>query len=155
MARLICSRPCSPRTIAAAERASNALPPRATSRIARAIGEALFNVVAHAVASRAIVRLRYRPDRLTVTIADDGVGDPVELSRRLRLQRATPNDGRHRGLANIEARVVELGGALAFRRARLGGVRVELRVPLPLEPCSDRGLINELVTGGIGQEHTP
>ncbi|MBK8078615.1 MAG: ATP-binding protein [Kineosporiaceae bacterium] len=131
------------------------LPADADHEIARAIGEALFNVVAHAVASRAIVRLRYRPDRLTVTIADDGVGDPVELSRRLRLQRATPNDGRHRGLANIEARVVELGGALAFRRARLGGVRVELRVPLPLEPCSDRGLINELVTGGIGQEHTP
>jgi hypothetical protein len=43
-------------------------------------------------------------------------------------------DGRHRGLVNMETRVAELGGRLAFRRARLGGVRVEIRIPLPLAP---------------------
>ena len=100
--------------------------------IARTVGEALFNVATHAQASRAIVRLRYRPDRVTVSVADDGSGDPTELSRKLRLERTTMVDGRHRGLVNMESRVSDLGGTLAFRRARLGGVRVEIRVPLPV-----------------------
>jgi hypothetical protein len=32
----------------------------------------------------------------------------------------------------MESRVGDLGGSLAFRRARLGGVRVEMRIPLPI-----------------------
>src|SRR6478752_6422855 len=93
----------------------------ADHEIARTVGEALFNVATHAQATRAIVRLRYRPDQITVSVADDGEGDPTELSRKLRLERATMVDGRHRGLANMESRVSDLGGSLAFRRARLGG----------------------------------
>jgi signal transduction histidine kinase len=96
------------------------------------VGEALFNVATHARASRAIVRLRYRPDRITVSVADDGEGDPTDLSRKLRLERATMVDGRHRGLVNMDSRISDLGGSLAFRRARLGGVRVEMRIPLPI-----------------------
>ncbi|MFT4083586.1 MAG: histidine kinase [Nocardioides sp.] len=110
------------------------LPSDADHEIARAVGEALFNAALHARASRAVVRLSYRPDRLLVTVADDGVGDPAELGRRLRLERGRPTDGRHRGLVNIESRITDLGGAIAFRRARIGGVRVEMRVPLPLPP---------------------
>ena len=121
-----------------------ALPGSAHHEIARAVGEALFNVAAHARASRVIVRLRYRPDELRVTVSDDGVGDPTHLSRTLRLERSSPTDGRHRGLVNIESRVAELGGSLAFRRARLGGVRVELRIPLPLPPTRP-GIIDSLV----------
>ena len=108
------------------------LPDDADHEMARTVGEALFNVATHAQASRAIVRLRYRPDRLTLSVADDGTGDPTELSRKLRLERATVVDGRHRGLVNMDSRVSDLGGTLAFRRARLGGVRVEIRIPLPL-----------------------
>lgn len=101
--------------------------------VARAVGESLFNVVAHAGASRASVLLRYRDEELLVGISDDGRGDPAALRRLLELERRGTADGRHRGLANIESRIVDLGGAVAFRRARLGGVRVELR--LPLEPA--------------------
>lgn len=115
----------------------------ADHEIARTVGEALFNVATHAKATRAVVRLRYRPDRITVSVADDGTGDPTELSRKLRLERATMVDGRHRGLANMESRVSELGGSLAFRRARLGGVRVEIRIPLPLPP-TQHGLLHDL-----------
>ena len=115
------------------------LPNDADHEIARTVGEALFNVATHAEATRAIVRLRYRPDRITLSVADDGSGDPTDLSRKLRLERATMVDGRHRGLVNMESRVGELGGTLAFRRARLGGVRVEIRVPLPLPDRSDLG----------------
>ena len=123
-----------------------ALPNDADHEIARAVGEAMFNVATHAKASRAIVRLRYRPEGLLVSVADDGCGNPTDLSRRLRLEREPTADGRHRGLANIESRIVDLGGTVAFRRARLGGVRVEMRVPLPLV-STRRGLIHELVAG--------
>jgi signal transduction histidine kinase len=119
----------------------------ADHEIARAVGEALFNVATHAEATRAVVRLRYRPDQLLLSVADDGVGDPKELSKLLRLERCGAADGRHRGLANIESRVGELGGAIAFRRARLGGVRVEMRIPLPLAPDAGSAMINELVRG--------
>jgi signal transduction histidine kinase len=108
------------------------LPNDADHELARTVGEALFNVATHAQASRAIVRLRYRPERITLSVADDGCGDPTDLSRKLRLERATMVDGRHRGLVNMDSRVGDLGGSLAFRRARLGGVRVEIRIPLPL-----------------------
>jgi len=104
----------------------------ADHEIARTVGEALFNVATHAQATRAIVRLRYRPDQITVSVADDGEGDPKDLSRKLRLERATMVDGRHRGLVNMDSRISDIGGSLAFRRARLGGVRVEMRIPLPI-----------------------
>lgn len=116
----------------------------ADHEIARAVGEALFNVATHARAARATVRLRYRPDQVFVTVADDGDGDPVALARLLRVERRGSADGRHRGLANMECRLAELGGTLAFRRARMGGVRVEMRAPLPL-PARGRGVIDSLV----------
>ncbi|MDO9455524.1 sensor histidine kinase [Nocardioides sp.] len=127
------------------------LPADADHEIARAVGEALFNVATHAEATRAVVRLRYREDQLYVSVADDGVGDPTVLARRLRLERGPSVDGRHRGLVNIESRIVELGGTVAFRRARLGGVRVEMRLPLPL--ADDRpGFIVGLVGAGPQEE---
>ncbi|MTD15494.1 GAF domain-containing protein [Nakamurella sp. YIM 132087] len=100
--------------------------------LARIAGEALFNIANHSSADRAVVRLRYRADQVVLTVADDGKGDPVALSRLLRLERQAVADGRHRGLANMATRAEKLGGTLAFRRARLGGVRVEVRIPLPL-----------------------
>ena len=112
------------------------MPAEAKHDIARAVGEALFNVAIHAEASQAVLRLRYRKHELYVGVADDGRGDPGLLARKLRLERGASIDGRHRGLANIETRISELGGAVAFRRSHLGGVRVELRVPLPVV---DRG----------------
>ena len=129
------------------------LPADADHEIARAVGEALFNVATHAGATRAVVRLRYRSDELMAAVADDGAGDPVELSRLLRLERGRSVDGRHRGLANIESRIVDLGGGIAFRRARLGGVRVEMRIPLPITPSDHHGMIVGLV-GTSPEENT-
>ncbi|MFC7500548.1 histidine kinase [Nocardioides sp. GCM10030258] len=127
------------------------LPADADHEIARAVGEALFNVATHAGASRAAVRLRYRPFELFVSVADDGTGDPAVLARRLRMERGPSVDGRHRGLANIECRINELGGTIAFRRARIGGVRVEMRIPLPLG-VQRRGIIAGLVGAGPRKE---
>jgi signal transduction histidine kinase len=123
----------------------------ADHEIARAVGEALFNVATHAGASRAVLRLRYRANELFVSVADDGCGDPTELARRLRLERGPSADGRHRGLANIECRITELGGSIAFRRARIGGVRVEMRIPLPVA-AQRPGMIAGLVGAGSRKE---
>jgi signal transduction histidine kinase len=39
------------------------------------------------------------------------------------------DDGYHRGLGNIASRCREMGATVRFTRARMGGVRVEVRVP--------------------------
>ena len=102
-----------------------------------------------------MVRLRYQPDQVLVSVADDGRGDPKELSRLLRLERGRSGDGSHRGLANIESRLLDLGGTVAFRRARIGGVRVEMRVPLPLKRQDRPGIIDQLVaTANRPQENS-
>lgn len=128
------------------------LPEGCGHEIARAVGEALFNVAVHARASRAVIRLQYRPDRLTVTVADDGQGNPSDLRRRLRLEQAA-SDGHHRGLLNIQSRITGIGGQVAFRRSGWGGVKVELRVPLPLTLPKKARLIEELL--GTGQPAPP
>jgi signal transduction histidine kinase len=109
----------------------------ADHELVRIAGEALFNVANHSGATRAVIRLRYRPDQLLLAVADDGDGDPVTLSRLLRIERNAVTDGRHRGLANMAARAEKVGGTIAFRRARIGGVRIEVRIPLPvrMEPA--------------------
>ncbi|GDY31629.1 MadS family sensor histidine kinase [Gandjariella thermophila] len=108
------------------------LPPAAEQSILRLTGEALFNSAAHGKASRALVRLRYRPDVVVLTVSDDGTGEPAQLRRALRLSRAGDLSGRHRGLANMLARAEELGGALSIRRSRMGGIRLRVDVPLPV-----------------------
>jgi signal transduction histidine kinase len=107
------------------------LPPEAENSILRLTGEALFNTVAHAHASRSLVHLIYQADHLRLTVSDDGIGDPAQLRRSLHLSSAADLAGRHRGLVNMAARARELGGTLAIRRSRMGGISLQLRVPLP------------------------
>ncbi|MBA3524181.1 MAG: sensor histidine kinase [Geodermatophilaceae bacterium] len=93
----------------------------------RIASEALFNTAQHSGARRAVIRLSYAGDRLRLSIADDGHGDPDAL-RRMSLR--TAPSGYHRGLANMINRAVEMGGTLQFRRARMGGIRVQVNVPV-------------------------
>ncbi|KYH46114.1 histidine kinase [Branchiibius sp. NY16-3462-2] len=113
--------------------------------LTRAVGEALFNAAVHAAATRVVVRVRYRPKLLIVTIADNGTGDPLALRQHLRVSARSAGDGRHRGLANMQERMTRLGGAIGFRRARIGGVRVELKLPLPVRGKSETGLVGQLL----------
>lgn len=105
------------------------LPSEVEHALLRVAGEALFNTAMHGNATRAIVRLRYRQDVVTLSISDDGTGDPDKLRLMLRLADATDVDGHHRGLANMLARCREHGGTFAVQRSRIGGVRVVATIP--------------------------
>ena len=95
----------------------------------RIAGEALFNTAMHAEASRASIRLAYRPDGVRLTVSDDGRGRPEEVRRSMRAAAASPS-GEHRGLVNMQTRAAEMGGAVTFRRARMGGLQVQVDVPV-------------------------
>lgn len=103
----------------------------------RIAGEALFNTAMHGNATRAIVRLTYRPTTVTLSISDDGTGVPERLRMMLRLADATDVDGRHRGLANMCARAREHGGTFDVHRSRIGGVRVVATMPRDVEPSEE------------------
>jgi signal transduction histidine kinase len=109
------------------------LPSDVEHALLRIAGEALFNIAMHGNASRAIVRLAYRPTAVTMSISDDGTGDPNKLRLMLRLAEAADVDGHHRGLANMLARAREHGGTFDVQRSRIGGVRVIARIPRAAE----------------------
>ncbi|MGW0042126.1 MadS family sensor histidine kinase [Rhodococcus sp. NPDC003348] len=96
----------------------------------RIAGEALFNTAVHADARRAVLRLTYRPTEVGLAVDDDGTGDPIRIRAALRKAVAGDVDGHHRGLANMATRARELGGDLTVRRARIGGVRVAVTLPM-------------------------
>ena len=48
----------------------------------------------------------------------------------MRAASVTAACGEHRGLVNIAARAAELGGTLTFRRARLGGLQIQVDIPV-------------------------
>lgn len=108
-----------------------ALPTQCEQSLFRIAGEALFNTAVHGQASRAVVRLGYRCGAVRLTVSDDGTGRPEEVRRSLRAATLRTPSGEHRGLVNMQARARELGGTLAFRRARLGGLQVQVEVPVP------------------------
>ncbi|CAN5459601.1 two-component system sensor histidine kinase MnoS [soil metagenome] len=109
------------------------LPSDIEHALLRIAGEALFNTAMHGHATRAIVRLSYGATAVTLSIADDGIGEPDKLRLALRLAEATDVDGHHRGLVNMRARAREHGGTFDVQRSRMGGVRVVARIPCAAE----------------------
>jgi signal transduction histidine kinase len=104
------------------------LPAEVEHSLFRIASECLFNTARHAQATRSTVRLAYRPGELRLSVADDGCGDPDVLRRALRAS-GRRDDGYHRGLGNIASRCREMGATVRITRARMGGVRVEVRMP--------------------------
>jgi two-component system NarL family sensor kinase len=95
------------------------LPARVEAGLYRIAQEALTNVVRHARARQVAVQLVLRPDRLHLTITDDGRGfDPL----------ATPRD--RYGLIGLNERVRLLGGALRVQSAPGAGTRLDVEIPL-------------------------
>ena len=92
--------------------------------------EALRNVVAHAGASRADVRLLRSGDHAEMTIADDGKGFDVARS----LER-----GKGLGLVSIRERVRLAGGTVSFEADGKQGTRVRVRIPVSALLKADAG----------------
>jgi PAS domain S-box-containing protein len=82
--------------------------------------EALTNVHRHARASEVRVSLQARPDQVTLTVVDDGIGFDEA--------RSSLSGGYGVGLVGMRARVETLGGA--FEIDSEGGARVVATVPL-------------------------
>lgn len=129
------------------------LPAEVEHALYRVASECLFNTARHAAAGRCTVRLAYRAAEVRLSVADDGTGDPEALRRSLRASGRSGGDaapGHHRGLGNIASRCREVGASLRFTRARMGGVRVEVRLPtapaVPADPSPD--VVVEEVPGG-------
>jgi two-component system sensor histidine kinase UhpB len=97
------------------------LPPlsdEAELAVYRVAQESLTNVARHAEASRVELALEPGPGSVVLRVVDDGRGLD---------DRAVLNG--HGGLRGMRERAVLVGGALAVKRGREGGVEVRLEVP--------------------------
>jgi two-component system, NarL family, sensor histidine kinase UhpB len=98
------------------------LSPEAQLVVYRVAQESLTNVVRHASASRAVVRLRRDTDHVTLEVADDGVGLD-----------AAGHHVRGSGIRGMRERALLVGAELRLGRAGEGGTVVRLRVPAESE----------------------
>jgi signal transduction histidine kinase len=85
----------------------------------RIVQEALTNVLRHARASAATVRLRYRDAGLTIEVDDDGIGPAAR----------TNGDGGS-GIAGMRERALALGGEIEAGRLPGRGFRITARLPI-------------------------
>jgi signal transduction histidine kinase len=98
--------------------------PRSTELAAyRVFQEALANVVHHAKATTATLRIAHAHDQLTIVLSDDGCGfDPKAAGREAAV-------GEHLGLVGMHERAAFIGAELQVRSAPRHGTSVRLRIP--------------------------
>ncbi|UMG91603.1 sensor histidine kinase [Nocardioides sp. TF02-7] len=113
------------------------LPPGVDLTAYRIVQEALTNVTKHAGTGSARVGLTWRPDRVTITVADDG-RQPAEdgADGAHGADRADGGvddgaDGAGHGLIGMRERVTAVGGRLSAGRRPEGGFLVSADLPLP------------------------
>jgi signal transduction histidine kinase len=103
------------------------LSPEQAAELRQLVHEAFSNILRHAKASRVTVRLTRTRRRLTLEIADDGVGfDPQQLG-------GSPHGGqagRAQGLDNMRRRAELLGARLHVRSALAQGTSLSLTMPV-------------------------
>jgi signal transduction histidine kinase len=99
-----------------------ALSPELTLCLYRVVQEALQNAIKYARARRVVVHLQGEPDRLLLSVADDGAGFDVDSAW-----------GTGLGLISMRERVEAVGGTLQIRSGRDAGTRIEISVPVATE----------------------
>jgi signal transduction histidine kinase len=100
----------------------HAIPAEVKTALFRIVQEALTNVIKHAAAREAHVRLSYEPERVGVQVTDDGRGfDP---------QAGGPSGRIPWGLRNMEERAVLLGGQFLVHSRPGKGTRIEVNIPI-------------------------
>ncbi|MBN8939909.1 MAG: PAS domain S-box protein [Rhizobiales bacterium] len=103
------------------------LPEDVAITMMRITQEALANVLKHAGASKAFVRLRDHGARLVLDILDDGIGIPFD-------PQAQAPAGLGVGLPGMRARVDQLGGKLTIRGRAGKGTMVRAIIPIERRP---------------------
>jgi signal transduction histidine kinase len=109
--------------------------PSATRRwLCRFAAECVFNAAVHADASRAAIWLSYADGAVALSVADDGHGKPKTLRKIISGEVPGIGGGYHFGLADLAAWAREMGWTLRVRRADLGGISMEVRLPIGQVP---------------------
>ncbi len=90
-----------------------------STAIFRIVQESLTNIARHAQASHAMVALQDCGDELLLTIADDGIGLPAELT----------GERKTYGMLGMRERVNMLGGRIAIDSAPGRGTHIEVNIP--------------------------
>ncbi|MFJ9716967.1 sensor histidine kinase [Streptomyces sp. NPDC101213] len=114
------------------------LPPGVDLTAYRIVQEALTNVTKHAGTGGARVRLVWRRDRVTVTVADDGGGARTAPAASTGPSASpgpsastAPDRPPGHGLIGMRERATAVGGSLFAGRRPEGGFLVSARLPLP------------------------
>jgi signal transduction histidine kinase len=95
------------------------LAPSIENSLLRTGQEAISNAMKHACPKTIRLELDYRPDKVTLTVRDDGIGfDPAHLPA-----------GKHFGLLGLRERTVQAGGTLEVMSAPGRGTEVKVCIP--------------------------
>lgn len=92
----------------------------------RIVQEGLSNISKHAQATKALVKLSHRQNRLTLDIEDNGKGFILE---KIKAPRAA---GHQLGLLNMKERSELLGGTFRVESARQRGTKIHVEIPLAI-----------------------
>jgi len=93
--------------------------------------ECVFNAAVHGRASRAVIRLGYGHGIMVLCVADDGCGKPKTLMKIIRGEVPGTGGGYHLGLTDIAALTQEMGWTLRADRSDLGGIAIQVTLPMP------------------------
>jgi signal transduction histidine kinase len=104
------------------ERVEGRVAARTLREIANVIKEAVSNIVRHAAADCARIRVEYPDGRIRVTIKDNGTGFFMQEARPTR-------DGRGLGLVGCSERLTRVGGVFDIRSTPKQGTLVTLEAP--------------------------
>jgi two-component system sensor histidine kinase UhpB len=99
------------------------LPPTVEIALFRVVQEAITNIIKHAQAKTAYIRLQLTPSAIVGSIEDDGVGFNTDTLHRQR------GKGIAVGLLGMEERISLLEGKLNIESQPGGGTRVHFKIP--------------------------
>ena len=97
----------------------------------RAASEYLFKAARHARARRVFIRLRYGPGMIVLSVADDGHRNAEALRKIIQDGMADAGGGPGFGLADFACLAEEMGGTVRVGTSDLGGIAIEVLVPVP------------------------
>ncbi|HEX5532348.1 MAG TPA: histidine kinase [Actinomycetales bacterium] len=136
------------------EGAAVPLPSRVELAASRIVQEALTNVARHAHASRAVVTLRYLPDRLEVQVDDDGHGSSVVAGSSASAVVGIAGGGGN-GIPGMRERAAALGGELSAGPIDGRGFRVFASLPVPPRAAQGRPAEGDAGQNGASQGGAP